>query len=76
MSIKSTAIQSFARFIVSGKLFDDVKHVVSIYNSANMTGTEKRHAVIKELGEMGTEVGSWAVNLAIELAVAYFKVLI
>jgi hypothetical protein len=38
-----------------------------------MTGVEKRTAVLKDLEHIGERIGSWALNLLIELAVGYFK---
>lgn len=75
MNIKSTAVSSFAKFILGGLVFDKIKDVVNIYNNAELSGEEKRSAAIKDIEDIGLGIANWAVNLGIELAVTYFNTL-
>jgi hypothetical protein len=76
MSIQSVAIENFGKLIVSSKVFYDTKEVIGKYVNTILTGPQKRVNVVKELADMGHDIGTWRVNLAIELAVAYYKLLI
>lgn len=73
MSVKSAVISSFAKFMIGGSVFSKIKDIVNIYNSKEMAGSEKKSAAIKDLEAIGLGIAAWAVNLGIELAVAYFK---
>lgn len=75
MSIKSTAVSSFAKFILGGLVFEKIKDIVTIYNKSDLSGEEKRSAAIKDIEDIGLGIANWAVNLGIELAVAYFNTL-
>jgi hypothetical protein len=76
MSFKSITIENFGKLIVSSKVFYDAKQVVSKYVNTTLTGAQKRVNVIKDLADLGHDIGTWNINLAVELAVAYFKLLI
>lgn len=73
MSFASTIISSFAKFILGSDVFDRVKGVVLRQEDKNLTGEQKREAALNELKVIGLGIATWAVNLAIELAVAYFR---
>lgn len=72
-SIKSMAIVSFAKFIIGGSIFTKIKHIVINYNDANLSGEEKRKQALKDIADIGIQLSSWAINLGIELAVAWAK---
>ena len=74
MNIKSAAISSFAKFIIGGNTFSRVLRIVSLVDkNAFLRGEEKRALALHELKAIGLDVAQWAVNLAIELAVAWLK---
>lgn len=75
MKVSQIAIASFAKFVVGGKLFANVKDLVLQVESRNIDGVTKKRNVVASLQTLGYDVGTWIVNLAIELAVAYFKTL-
>lgn len=75
MNIQSIAIQSFAKFALGTVIFNKMKDIVSVYQSKDMTGSEKRAAVVKDIEDIGFGLSGWVINLGIELAVAYFTTL-
>ena len=75
MSVKSTVISSFSKFILGGTVFAKIRDIVALYNTKDLSGTEKKAGAIKDLEDIGLGVANWALNLGIELAVAYFKAL-
>lgn len=75
MNVKTIAIQSFAKFALGTLIFTKIKDIVAIYDSKDMSGAKKRAAVLKDIQDIGFELSTWATNLGIELAVAYFATL-
>lgn len=75
MNVKSVAINSFAKFMIGGKIFDEIKSIVKVYSNSNLSGEEKRKQAIKDVFDIVGEISLWIVSLGIELAVAYFKTL-
>jgi hypothetical protein len=73
VNIKAAAISSFAKFILGGDIFKRVLGIVTRQQDKQLSGTEKRYAAIQDIKIIGLELAGWAVNLAIELAVAYLK---
>lgn len=73
MSLKSKIISSFAGFIIGSNTFERIKAVVLRQEDKNMTGEEKRQAVVSEISVIGMGIATWMLNLAIELAVTYFR---
>jgi hypothetical protein len=73
MKVKSYVISSFASFILGGDIFDRVRATVARQEEKLLSGPEKRHAAVEELKVIGLELADWAVNLAIELAVACLR---
>ena len=73
MSIKSTAINSFAKFIIGGSVFEIIKGVVRIQQSKEKSGHEKRVDSIILLKKCAGDISEWIINLGIELAVAMIK---
>jgi hypothetical protein len=75
MSLKATMIQSFARFVLGSNVFERVKGVVLRQEDKELSGAEKRHAALEEIKLIGLGIATWALNFAIEIAVAYFRTL-
>lgn len=75
MALKATVIQSFARFILGSNTFERIKGIVLRQEDKDLSGEEKREAVLSEIKVIGMGIATWAINLAIELAVAYFRTL-
>ena len=73
MSVKGIAINSFAALMVGSAAFNEIKDAVSVISSQNLTGVEKRAIVIRDLENLVGTIGAWALNLGIELAVAWLK---
>lgn len=73
MSLKTTIIQSFASFILGSDTFERVKAVVLRQDEKDLSGSEKRDAAYKEIKLIGMGIASWALNLAIELAVSWLR---
>lgn len=75
MSLKATVISSFAKFILGSGTFERVKGVVLRMDDKDLSGTEKRVLALEEIKLLGLGIATFFVNLAIELAVAYFRTL-
>lgn len=75
MSLKTKVISSFASFILGSGTFNRIKDIVLKQEETGLKGEEKRIAAIEEFKILGLGIASWAINLSIELAVAYFKTL-
>ncbi len=73
MKIAPYVIESFAKFILSGKTFYHLAAAVDYQQVTGKTGPEKRAAVIAQFKAMGFELAEWLLNLGIELAVAWAK---
>lgn len=75
MNVKSVAINSFAKFMIGGLVFNKIKDIVLIYNTSDLTGPQKREQAFKDVLDILSGVSNWVIGLGIELAVAYFKTL-
>ena len=73
MNIKSVAIASFASFIFGGSIFNRLLGIIKRQQSTVLTGPEKRAAAFEEVKVIGLEIADWAINLGIELAVAWMR---
>lgn len=73
MSIKATVISSFASFLIGSNTFERIKAVILRQDERDLSGIEKRHAAINEIQTIGLGIATWAVNLAIELSVAWLR---
>lgn len=73
MNIKATVISSFAKFLLGGDTFERIKGVVLRQEGKDIPGEEKRVAAFDEIKLIGMGIATWAVNLAIELVVAYLR---
>ena len=75
MALKATIISSFAKFLLGSDTFDRIKAVVLRQENKDLTGPEKRESALEEIKLIGLGIATWAVNLAIELVVAYLRTL-
>lgn len=75
MSLKTTVIQSFAKFLLGSDTFERVKAVVLRQEDKNLSGSQKRESALEEIKLIGLGIATWATNLAIELVVAYLRTL-
>jgi|GEM_PF-1343179 len=73
MKVKAVAINSFAQFMLGSDTFKKILHIVTVLNARNLSGEEKRRAALEEIKTIAGDLAAWAVNLGIELAVAYLK---
>lgn len=73
MSLKSTVIGSFANFLLGSNTFDRIKAVILRQADKDISGDEKRESALEEIRLIGLGVATWAINLGIELAVAWLK---
>jgi hypothetical protein len=73
MNIKTAAISSFARFIMGGDVFSRLINIIKRQQDKSITGHEKRQAAFEEVKIIGIEITDWAINLGIELAVAWVR---
>lgn len=73
MNLKATVISSFAKFLLGGDTFDRVKGIVLRQEDKDIPGEAKRVSALEEIKVIGLGIATWAVNLAIELAVSYLR---
>jgi hypothetical protein len=73
MKIGPMVINQFGKFIVGSDIFSRVIGVVKRLDDTTLTGAEKRAKAVQDFTTIGVEIANWAVNLAIELAVAYVR---
>lgn len=73
MALKATIISSFAKFLLGSDTFDRVKAVVLRQEDKDLSGAQKREAAFAEIKLIGMGIATWAVNLAIELAVSWLR---
>jgi hypothetical protein len=76
MNVKAIVISNAARLILGGKLWADVRRLVSSINGdTNLTGAEKRAAVYEDLRIVFSNVSTVLLNCAIEIATLWVKTL-
>lgn len=73
MKVKEVVITSFAKMLLGGRVFSQIKGAVEAWADRELSGAQKRQAVQGYLSTMLNDVATWAVNLGIELAVAALK---
>lgn len=65
-----TALSGIAKWLTSAEAWASVKATVqAMAGSSNMSGEEKRAAVVAAIQETGWQFANWALNLLIEIAV-------
>lgn len=76
MNVKAIVISNAARLILGGKLWVDVRHLVSSINTnQDLTGAEKRASVYEDLRVIFSNVSTVLLNCAIEIATLWVKTL-
>jgi hypothetical protein len=76
MNVKAIVISNAAKLILGGKLWVDVRHLVSTINSdTKLTGAEKRASVYEDLRIVFSNVSTVLLNCAIEIATLWVKTL-
>lgn len=76
MNVKAIVISNAARLILGGKLWDDVRHLVSSINTnKDLSGSEKRASVFADLRNIFGDVSTVLLNCAIEIATLWVKTL-
>lgn len=74
MNVKAIVISNASKLILGGKLWTDVRHLVSTINGdTKLTGPEKRAVVFTDLRAIFSEVSTVLLNCAIELATLWVK---
>ena len=73
MNLKATVISSFAKFLLGSDTFERIKAVVLRQEDKDLPGEAKRISAVDEIKVIGLGIATWAVNLAIELAVSYLR---
>jgi len=73
MKISSIAIASFAKFMIGGEVFNEIKTAVGEQFDSDKTNAQKRASAIKGVKAILGDIADWTLNLGIELAVAWFK---
>lgn len=71
--LKSFIIGNFAKWLVGGELFSSAKEIVGLLNNEDLTGTEKKEKAINSLKSVFSKLGTFMLNIAIELAVVWAK---
>lgn len=73
MNLKATVISSFAKFLLGSDTFERIKAIVLRQEEKDLPGEAKRISAVDEIKVIGLGIATWAVNLAIELAVSYLR---
>jgi len=71
--MKSFWINTLAKLLVGGNLFDKVKEIVADLNNTELSGSEKKERALEDVYAIFADLSTRIVNLAIELAVAWAK---
>jgi hypothetical protein len=73
MKLKPLAIEAFARYSIGSALFNDAIRITTALKDKELSGTEKKAQAFQALEQIAATLGAFAVNFAIELAVAWLK---
>jgi hypothetical protein len=73
MKITQIAINSFIGFLGHSKAFNRVRGLVEQVENQNISGPEKKAAVLDAAKSIGLELSTWLFNLLIEIAVLWVK---
>jgi hypothetical protein len=77
MNIKALVISNAAKLILGGKLWVDVRRLVSSINGdTKLTGPEKRAAVYEDLRIIFSNVSTVLLNCAIEIGTLWVRTLV
>ena len=73
MSLKTTAISAFAKFLLGGSIFTRVIGVINRLDDEDLTGAQKKELALKEFKTIGLEITGFIANLAVEIGVLYLR---
>lgn len=73
MKITPLLIQKLAQWLIGGPVFAAMKNIVGELENTTLSGAQKREAALKQFSIIGYSLAGWAVNLALELAVAWIR---
>ena len=73
MRIVPFLIEHLAGLVAGGAEFSAMKTLVLDMEESDLSGSEKRAKVIEDFCAIGYGIGGWALNLLLELAVAWIK---
>ena len=71
--MNATLIALLANLILGSGVFDKIKAVVIAQEAKVLSGAEKKNAAVAQLTSIGLTAATSAINLGIELAVAWLK---
>ena len=73
MSIKTTAISAFAKFLLGGSIFNRVVAVVQRLDDEDISGAEKKKFALEQFKLIGLELTGFIANFAVEISVLYLR---
>lgn len=73
MRVMRVVIESFAKWFIGGVPFQAMKAIVSSLDDRELSGSAKREVALEQFSAIGYSLAAWAVNLLLELAVAWLK---
>jgi hypothetical protein len=73
MKLKPLLIESFARYALGSELFDNAIRITSTLKDKDIPGEQKKQEAFEALRQTALALGAFAINFAIELAVAWLK---
>lgn len=72
-TILQFVINRLVSLLTDPSTFNKIRGLVEQANNENLSGPEKKEAVIESAKKIGIELSSWLFNLLIELAVTFLK---
>jgi hypothetical protein len=76
MSIQKQFLAVFIKSVTSGDFFKKALQLVSDIDGSGLSGREKHDKVLADLKDIGGDIATPLINLAIEIAVIFLKKLI
>lgn len=73
MKVTPFLIESFAKWLVGGQAFGVIRRAVIDIDNEELSGSAKFSHVVGYAKEFGIALSGWALNVAIELAVAWAR---
>jgi len=73
MNWKIKLLEVALKMLTSGDVYDIAKNIVHKTNKLNLTGTQKKDIVFKELTKLFTNYSTTILNILIEVAVFSLK---
>ena len=73
MSIKMTIIRRATQWLIGAQVFKKIEQVVVDLMDMKLSGEDKKEMALSELRDLKVSISKALINLAIEVAVSYFK---